>query len=190
MLRMCGLEDFARCGIAACEHANVPRVLIQALERRLERPGESDCARVVHEHVDSAEGGDRLVDRRANLLLHAHVDDAGEHPRRSRCLHLFLRGVDGARKLRVGLRGLRRDDDVRPVARGAEANGLADAAARAGDEDCLALQRIHLPALWAFRRFRRAFGLVSPALPYEMKPTRSMTNTSNRGRSLRIGART
>ena len=49
-------------------------------------------------------------------------------------------GVDGARQLRMRLGGLGGDDDVGPVARGAKRDGLADAAARAGDEQRFALK--------------------------------------------------
>ena len=55
-------------------------------------------------------------------------------------LDLLGRRVDGARQLGVRLGGLGGDDDVGAVARGAQADGLADAAARAGDEERLALE--------------------------------------------------
>ena len=51
---------------------------VVALHRRLERAGEADGARVVHQDVDAAEGLDRLLHRRVDLLLVADVDDAGE----------------------------------------------------------------------------------------------------------------
>jgi hypothetical protein len=58
-------------------------------------------------------------------------------------LDLLGRRVDGARQLRVRLGGLGGDDDVRAVARRAQRDGEADAAAGAGDEQRASLERGH-----------------------------------------------
>jgi hypothetical protein len=83
---------------------------------------------------------------RPSRLLVAHVD----HDRQglaARGLDLLGGGVDRARQLRVGLGGLRRDDDVGAVAGGAQRDREADAAARAGDEEGLSWLRGSVIAL-------------------------------------------
>ena len=77
-----------------------------------------------------------------DLDLVADVDEAGEGLAPGR-LDLLGRGVDRPRELRVRRVGLGGDHDVRAVARRAERDRLADAAAGAGDEEGLALEGCH-----------------------------------------------
>jgi hypothetical protein len=125
---------------------------VVALHRRLERAGERDGAGVVHEDVDATEGldglGDGGVDRRVLADVHGDRERLA-----ARLLHVLGCRVDRARQLRVRLGRLGDDHDVRAVLGGAEADGVSDAAARAGDEERLAFQA-HLSGL--LERERRA----------------------------------
>jgi hypothetical protein len=100
---------------------------------------EEDRARVVHEHVDPAEPLHRGAHRGGDVGLLADVAPHRERPA-ALALHLLRRLGVGAGQLRVRHRGLGGDDDVRPLARGGDADGAADAAARAGDEERLPFQ--------------------------------------------------
>ncbi|MOA44759.1 hypothetical protein D3C78_1670800 [compost metagenome] len=60
---------------------------------------------------------------------------------------------DGAGQFRMRLGALRRDDDIGAVARRAQGDLAADAAAGAGDEQGLALQR-HMPTPVPFNKRR------------------------------------
>ena len=80
----------------------------------------------------------RLLDGRDHLVLVADVAQDAAAPCR-RPLDLLGGGVDGARQLRVRLGGLGGDRDIGAVARGAQRDRQADAAAGAGDEQRLLL---------------------------------------------------
>ena len=101
---------------------------IVALDRRLERAGQIDGARVVDEDIDAAEGLDGPGDRVIDLGLLADVDLERQRLAAGR-LDLLGRAVNGAGQLGMRLDGLGGDRDVGAVARGAQRDGQADAAA-------------------------------------------------------------
>jgi hypothetical protein len=139
-----GLLEVGDAGLRAEEGAAGVDLVheVVALHRRLEGAGEADGRGVVDEHVDAAEARDGLGDGGVDLRLVAHVDREREGAAAG-LFDLARGGVNGARQLRVRLGRLGRDDDVGPVARGAQADRLADAPARAGDEEGLAFERSH-----------------------------------------------
>ena len=92
-------------------------------------PREVDRARVVDADVDAAEALDGLRDRGGHLLLVADVADDRQRLA-ARRLDRLGGGVDGALELRVRLGGLGDQRDVGAVARGAQRDREADAAAR------------------------------------------------------------
>ena len=103
---------------------------------------ERDGAGVVDADVDAAERLHRLVDGRLHLLLEADVAHERQRLAAGR-LDLLGRRVDGAFELGVRLGRLGGDGDVGAVARRPQRDGEADAAAGAGDEQRLALERCH-----------------------------------------------
>ena len=111
---------------------------VVALHRRVERAARVDGAGVVDQDVDATEARDCLGHRGRDLRLVAHVEYQRQRLSASR-FDLRCSGVDGAGQARIGLRRLGRYDDVGAVACGAQRNRLSDAAARAGDEECLVL---------------------------------------------------
>ncbi len=115
---------------------------IEALHRRADRAREEDRARVVHQNVDTAECGDRLLDGDADLVF---VTDVDRERQRSSAggFDLLGGGVDRSRQFRIRLGRFRRDCDIRTVARGTQTDRLTDAAARAGDKECFAAQSCH-----------------------------------------------
>jgi hypothetical protein len=107
---------------------------IEAAHGGGKRAGEADGAGVVDEDINAAEGLDGLGHGLVNLLVGTNVHGAGQSFAAGR-LEFSGGGVNSARELRVGLDGLGGDNDVGAVARGAEADGLADSATGAGDEE-------------------------------------------------------
>ena len=70
---------------------------VVAFHRRLESPGQLNCAGVVDYDVDSAKGCHGLIHRGLDLIFKTDVRDAGEaFP--AGCFELFNRGVDRARE--------------------------------------------------------------------------------------------
>src|SRR3546814_5161609 len=68
---------------------------VEAFHRRVQHAAQPDCAGVVDQDVDAAEGVDRGRDRRAHLVLLADV--ALERQAATACLvHRLRGGVDGA----------------------------------------------------------------------------------------------
>ena len=120
----------------------MPRTLTWCIRSKrfigvVERAGQRDRRGVVDQDVDAAERVDRLRHRGLDLRLVAHVHRDRQRLA-ARALDLLGRRVDRPRQLRMRLDGLGGDDDVGAVARGAQRDGLADAAAGAGDEEGLA----------------------------------------------------
>jgi hypothetical protein len=112
---------------------------VVALHLGVQRVGERDRARVVDADVDAAEGRDALLDRGADLLLVADVAD--DRQRLAAGGGDLLGGAeDRPRQLGVRLGSLRREDDVGAVAGEPRGDRQADAAARARNEHCPALQ--------------------------------------------------
>ena len=141
------------------------------------RIGQADGAGVVDADIDAAEFGDGLVDRVDHLGL---VADIAEDRQRLAAggADLVGGGVDGALQFRMRLRGLGGDRDIGAVARGAQRDRKPDAAAAAGYEQRLALERCHrfllavLPADCAFATYcpaasaPRVRGSGAPSNPF------------------------
>src|SRR5205823_133743 len=102
---------------------------------------------------------DRLHHRVGGLIFEANVADQRQRLA-ARGFDLLGGGEDGAGQPGVRLRGLGGDRDVGAVARGPQRDGEADAAARPGDEQRLALQRAghHAPAFLARSWYARPDG--------------------------------
>ena len=101
--------------------------------------GQRDRAGIVDGDINAAERLRRFGQGRLDRRILADID----HQRQGFAAGLFdLLGcaVDRAFKLGVRLSGFRRNDNIRPVARGPERNRQADAARGAGDEQCFVFQ--------------------------------------------------
>lgn len=110
-----------------------------ALHRHFEGRSGKDRRRIVDDRIDAAEPVDGSGDGRFHLALVADVALDGKRLAAGR-LDPFGRRVDRAFQARIRRVGLGRDDDIGAVARAPFADGQADAAAGAGDEDRLALE--------------------------------------------------
>ena len=142
---MCGFSARLRCGRQAWLHdegaARVDRHhAVVDSHGCLQRPRQADRARVVDQDVDPAEGGDRLLDGRCDLVLCADVDDERQRPAPG-LLDRACRRVDRSGKLGMWLGGLRRHDHVGAVAGGAQRDRKADPTACTGNEECAVAQR-------------------------------------------------
>ena len=111
---------------------------IVAPHRRRRRIGQAERAGVVDQDVDAAEGLRRPGHGVAEAGVVAHVDRQGERPAAG-LFHVLGRGIDRARQFRMRLGRLGGDHDVGAVLRRADADGMADPAGRAGDEQGLTL---------------------------------------------------
>jgi hypothetical protein len=100
---------------------------IEALHWRVHRAGEADRRGVVDEDVDAAKTPDGGGDRRFDLRLVADVGRDRERFAAGR-FDIGGRGVNRARQLRMRLRGLCGDDDVRAVGGGAHRDRMPDPA--------------------------------------------------------------
>ncbi len=87
---------------------------IVALHLGLDRPGQTDGARVVDADVDAAELGNRLGDGGVHLIFEPDVDAEGERAAAG-LLDLLRRGIDRAFQLGIWLGGLGDDCDVGAV---------------------------------------------------------------------------
>ena len=127
------------------------------------RIGQADGAGVVDADIDAAEFGDGFIDRRDHL---GFLADVAEDRQRLAAggADLVGGGVDGALEFRVRLGGLRCDRDIGAVARRAQRDREPDAAAGAGHEQRLALERCHLSLPAAFRADCACHGLLSRRL--------------------------
>ena len=138
-MRMCGLADLLqmRNGVFR-HHEGAARVdvvhQVETLHVGLRRRRQADGAGVVDHDVEAAEGLDGFVDGVLDRLLVAHVHQKRQRLA-ARCFDLRRRRVDRARELGVRLGGLGRDDHVRAVPSRPKADGKADAARGAGDEE-------------------------------------------------------
>ena len=124
---------------------------VVAPHRRRRRIGQAERAGVVDQDVDAAERLRRRFHGIAEAGVVAHVDRQGKRPAAG-LFHILRRAVDRTRQFRMRLGRLGGDDDVGAVLRRPEADGVADAAGRAGDEQGLSLQSGHaaLPGFgWA-----------------------------------------
>src|SRR5246127_1117089 len=112
---------------------------IEALERDVLDRAEVDRRSVVDADVDTAELVDGLGRRRAHRVT---VTDVADDRQRlaTGLLDLLGRGVDGARKLGMGLSGLGDQSDVRAVGRDPLGDRQPDAAAGAGDKHGLSCE--------------------------------------------------
>ena len=150
MFRMCGFDGALQvrdARLRAQERAARVHLVhqVEPLHRRVERAGQADRAtrcspgcRFRRTSRPPAPPRARPAPRRG--CQSPPRARARRHPRFPRAAR-----VDRAGQLRVRLRRLRRDDDVRPVARRAQRDRLADATARAGDEHRLPAQALHAP---------------------------------------------
>ncbi len=140
--RMCGFSASFRIGTRrAAEHEGPAHVdvlhQVVLLRLKVERAREVDDARVVDDDVDPAELALGLEHRLGHVIVVAHVaDDRKRLPAGG--ADLLGGGVDGALELGVRGVGLGEQRDVRAVARSAQCDGEADAAAAARHEDGLA----------------------------------------------------
>ena len=135
-MRQAGLRHEQRAARVDAEHE------IDAFEVGLVERRERDRAGVVDADVEAAERLDRLGHRRLHLILEADV--AGDRQRApARLFDLGGSRVDRPFELRMRLGGLGGDRDIGAVARRAQCDREPDAAARAGDEECLALECRH-----------------------------------------------
>jgi len=144
---MCGLLGFLQVRDAVLgadkgtAHVDVHHQVV-ALHRCGLRVGEADGAGVVDQDVNAAEFSDTFFDGRNDLFLFPDIDRQRQRLAASRT-DLLRGGINGPWQARIGFGRLRRDDHVRAIARRAQGDGFANAAARAGDEQGLALQCIH-----------------------------------------------
>ena len=99
-------------------------------------------AGVVDQDVDAAENLDRAVHGRLHLFLEADVGHTRQ-PSAACGLDRRHRRVNRAGKFQMRLSGLRHYGDIGPVPCSADGDRLADAAARAGDEERLASEVRH-----------------------------------------------
>ncbi len=131
-------------GLGAEKHRARIDALHQVVARRrgLLDVCQVDRAGVVNQRIQPAEALDRRRDGCRHLFLLADIDFHGERLTAG-CLHLRGGLVDRAREFRVRRSGLRSDDDVGTFARQPHGDGFADAAARAGDEDCPVGKKFH-----------------------------------------------
>ena len=102
-------------------------------------PVVADRARIVDQDVDPAEFVRRLADGFGHPLLVPDVDHQRKRPAAGLVDLLGCR-VDRALKLRMRLRRLCGDGDIRAVLRCAQRYGKADTPAATGYEDSLACQ--------------------------------------------------
>ena len=146
---MCGFSAFNRCGIACFDTIKVAARIdlmhqVEAAHVGGGDLGEADGARIVDQHVQTAEGRDGARDGVLHRGLVAHV----EHERKraaAGALDLFRGAVHGSGQLRVRRVGLGRDGDIGAVAGGAQRDGEPDAARGPGDEQRLARKRHGAP---------------------------------------------
>ncbi len=184
-MRVLGLEQVRDACLRAGECAAGVDLMhqVEALEGRLERARELDGARVVDQNVDAAEGSHALCDGSLDLVLAAHVHDAGESLA-ARLLHLLGRRVDRPRELGVWLGSLRSNDDVRAIGSRAQRDGFSDAATGPGDEKGLSLQCRHAGAAYT-----GAVALSKPAMPWGAgAPSDSLRASASAGSARRSGA--
>ncbi len=116
---------------------------IEALHRRGERAGERDRARIVDECIDAAERVGNAFRSSSDRGLVAHVELQRQRPATGG-FDFLGDAVDGACQPGMGVGGLAGDHDVGAVARAAQRDLAADAAARTGDENRFSLQPRHL----------------------------------------------
>ena len=127
---------------------------IELLEGRVGERLPEERARVVDEEVDAPELVERLLDGALDGGVVADVEGQRQRAAPER-LDLARRVADRARDARVGRDGLRGDDDVAPVARERERDGLADAPGCPADEGDLS------------RKHRRSVVALEPRLVLE-----------------------
>ena len=134
-MRVVRLQEMRQARLADAERAACVDLMhqVEALHRRVERPGQIDGAGIVDADVDAAEGRHGLLDGRSHGGLVSYVDGYRQGPTAGVDDRLG-RAVDRPRKLGVWAVGLRQQGDVGAVACRPEGDGQADASAGAGNQ--------------------------------------------------------